>query len=118
MSNEAQSPIDYEEFRRTPEFQQLKRRFRRFVFPLTVAFMVWFLGYVVLAAFAPDIMAIPIPGVVNLGMLLGLLQFVSTFVITMSYVSFANKRLDPVTTALRAELEAREATAGTTGGER
>ncbi|MGI8394077.1 DUF485 domain-containing protein [Leucobacter sp. W1038] len=117
MSNEAQSSIDYEEFRHTPEFQQLKRRYRGFVFPLTAAFMVWFLGYVALAAFAHDFMAIPVPGFVNLGMLLGLLQFVSTFVITMWYVRFANKKLDPLTTDLRAELESRDATSTTEEGQ-
>lgn len=117
MSNEARSSIDYEEFRESPEFQQLKRRYRRFVFPLAVAFMVWFLGYVLLAAFAHDLMATPIPGFVNLGMLLGLAQFVTTFAITMWYVSFANRRLDPVTTQLRAELESREASQPSSEGE-
>lgn len=97
--------IDYEAFQARPEFQAYKRRFRRFVFPLTVAFMVWFLLYVFLAAYAHDLMATPVPVFVNLGILLGLAQFVTTFAITMWYVSFANRKLDPVTEELRAELE-------------
>lgn len=96
--------IDYEAFQASADFQNLKGRFRRFVFPLTIAFMAWFLAYALLAAFAHDLMAIPLLGM-NVGLWLGLLQFVSTFAITMTYVSFANKRLDPVTTQLRAELE-------------
>ena len=100
-------PIDYEAFQARPEFQDYKRRFRRFVFPVTVAFMLWFLGYVVLAAYAHDFMAQPLFGM-NVGLVLGLAQFVTTFGITMWYVSFANRNLDPATTKLRVELEALE----------
>lgn len=100
----AEHPIDYEVFQAQPEFQALKRRFRGFVFPVAIAFMVWFLGFVVLAAFAHELMAIPFLGM-NVGLWLGLAQFVTTFGITMWYVRFANRRLDPLTTELRAELE-------------
>ncbi|MBK0418492.1 DUF485 domain-containing protein [Leucobacter sp. CSA1] len=100
----APEPIDYEAFQARPEFQEYRRRFRRFVFPLAAAFMIWFLGFVILGAYAHDLMARPLLGM-NVGLWLGLAQFVTTFGITMWYVSFANKRLDPATTALRAELE-------------
>ncbi|SDQ52637.1 DUF485 domain-containing protein [Leucobacter chromiiresistens] len=100
-------PIDYVAFQARPEFHELKHRFRRFVFPLAAAFMLWFLLYVVLAAFAHDFMAAPMLGM-NVGLWFGLAQFVTTFAITMAYVRFANRRLDPRTTALRAELEAME----------
>ncbi len=109
MTTESHPPaegavIDYEAFQARPEFQDYKHRFRRFAFPLTIAFMVWFLLYVVLAAFAHDFMAQPLLGL-NVGLWLGLGQFVTTFGITMWYVSFANRRLDPATEQLRAELE-------------
>lgn len=110
--------IDYEAFQQTGDFQEYKHRFRRFAFPLTVAFMVWFVLYVLLAAFAHDFMAQPFLGL-NVGLWLGLAQFVTTFGITMSYVAFANKHLDPATEKLRAELEALEAgnaASGTTEG--
>ena len=115
MSDEHPPPqgdaIDYEAFQARPEFQEYKHRLRRFVFPLAIAFMLWFLLYVVLAAFAHEFMAQPLFGM-NVGLWLGLGQFVTTFAITMWYVSFANKRLDPSTTELRAELERLEAAAG------
>lgn len=108
MSNEPrgfeETPIDYEAFQARPEFQEYKHRFRRFVFPLAAAFMIWFLLYVILAAYAHDFMAQPLLGL-NVGLWLGLAQFVTTFGITMWYVSFANKRLDPATVELRGELE-------------
>lgn len=89
-------------------FRTLKRRHRGFVFPLAVAFLVWYFLYVLLAAYARDFMATPVIGDVNIGLLFGLGQFVTTFAITMAYVSYANRRLDPVATELREELEAAE----------
>lgn len=97
--------VDYVAFQARPEFRELKHRFRSFVFPLAVAFMLWFLLYVVLAAYAHDLMATPMLGL-NVGLWFGLAQFITTFAITMAYVRFANRRLDPRTAALRAKLEA------------
>lgn len=98
--------VDYQEVQSRPEFQQLKRTHRRFVFPMAVVFLAWYLAYVLLAAFAPQVMAIPVLGNINLGIVLGLAQFLTTFAITAAYVSFSNTSLDPRSSALRQELEA------------
>ncbi|GAA1225961.1 DUF485 domain-containing protein [Rhodoglobus aureus] len=103
--------LDYQEEEKDPAFVELKRRHRSFVFPLTVFFLVWYFSYVILAAYAHDFMATPVFGVINVGLLLGFGQFVSTFVITMTYVSFANRRLDPLAAQIRADLESKESTA-------
>jgi len=89
----------------SPEFQELRSRLRRFVFPMTAFFLVWYATYVLLGAFAHDFMAIKVLGNVNVGLLLGLGQFVTTFVITGFYVRFANKELDPRAEAIRSKLE-------------
>lgn len=89
----------------SPEFQKLRSKLRRFVFPMTAFFLLWYALYVVLGAFAHDFMAIKVFGNVNVGLLLGLGQFVTTFVITGIYVRFANRELDPRAAALRAQLE-------------
>lgn len=89
----------------SPEFQDLRNRLRRFVFPMTAIFLVWYGVYVVLGAFAHDFMATPVWGNVNVGLVIGLGQFVSTFVITGLYVRFANRELDPRATAIRERLE-------------
>ncbi|OBF14506.1 DUF485 domain-containing protein [Mycobacterium sp. ACS4331] len=89
----------------SPEFQELRTRLRRFVFPMTVFFLLWYALYVALGAFAHDFMAIRVFGNVNLGLLIGLGQFLTTFVITGLYVRFANRELDPRAEAIRAELE-------------
>jgi uncharacterized membrane protein (DUF485 family) len=89
----------------SPEFQELRNRLRRFIFPMAALFLLWYLGYVLLGAYAHDFMATPVFGEINIGLLLGLGQFVSTFVITGLYVRFANRELDPRAAALRTELE-------------
>ena len=42
---------------------------------------------------------------ITVGLIFGLLQFVSTFAITIWYVRYADRRLDPLATQLREELE-------------
>jgi uncharacterized membrane protein (DUF485 family) len=88
-----------------PEFTELRNRLRRFVFPMTAFFLLWYGLYVLLGAFAHDFMATKVWGNINLGLLIGLGQFVSTFVITGLYVRFANRELDPRAAAIRAQLE-------------
>lgn len=100
--------IDYEYIQQTPKFQRLRKKQRSFVFPMTAFFLAWYLVFVLLGAFAPEFMATPVIGNINLGLLLGLAQFVTTFVITMWYVRFANTKLDPDASALREELTAIE----------
>jgi uncharacterized membrane protein (DUF485 family) len=50
-------------------------------------------------------MAIKVTGNVTIGLIFGLLQFVSTFAITMIYVRFANRYLDPVSSRIREQVE-------------
>jgi uncharacterized membrane protein (DUF485 family) len=89
----------------SPEFAELRSRLRRFVFPMSAAFMIWYLGYVLLASYAPQIMAIPLLGYINVGLVLGLLQFVTTFVITGLYVRYADARIDPIAESIRTRME-------------
>ena len=89
----------------SPEFQDLRTRLRKFVFPMTAFFLIWYGIYVLLGAFADDFMAIKVFGNVNVGLIIGLGQFLTTFVITGLYVRFANRELDPRSAAIREELE-------------
>jgi uncharacterized membrane protein (DUF485 family) len=97
--------VDFETVQQEPKFQELRRRHRSFVFPMAIAFLLWYFAYVLLADYAHDFMSIKVIGNINVGLILGLLQFVSTFAITMWYVSFANKKLDPIAAEMRSELE-------------
>lgn len=101
----ASDSTDYRAVVESERFGELKRRHRSFVFPLAVLFLIWYFVYVLLAAYAHDFMSTPVFGDVNVGLLFGLGQFVTTFVITMAYVAYANRRLDPIATEIREELE-------------
>lgn len=103
------SAEDFAAMQSSPQFQELRSRLRRFVFPMTALFLVWYLSYVLLGAYAHDFMATKVIGTINLGLLLGLGQFVSTFVITWLYVRFANKELDPRAASIRNYLEGGQA---------
>lgn len=95
----------YEEVQDSAEFADLRSRLRRFVFPMSAAFLIWYLAYVLLASYARDFMAIKVLGNINMGLVIGLLQFVTTFVITTVYVRYANKNLDPAAERLRKRIE-------------
>ena len=102
------TPEEYLAAQDSPEFQELKRRFRRFAFPMTVAFFTWYLLYVLLSTYAHDFMSTRVLGNVNVGLLLGLAQFLTTWVITHLYVAHANRRTDPIADEMRERLEAHE----------
>lgn len=85
----------------SPGFQKLRTTLRRFVFPMSLFFLLWYAAYVLLGAFAHDFMATKVWGNINLGLILGLLQFVTTFGITFLYVRFANRDLDPQAEEIR-----------------
>ena len=96
---------NYVAVQNSPEFRELRSRLRRFVFPMTAVFLLWYFAYVLLGAFAHDFMATKVWGNINIGILIGLGQFVTTFLITFIYVRFANRELDPRAEAIRDEME-------------
>ena len=100
---------DYLAVQASPEFQELRSRLRRFVFPMSGLFLIWYFAYVLLGAFAHDFMAIKVWGNINVGLLIGLGQFFTTFVITGAYVRFANREIDPRADVIRAKLEGGDA---------
>ena len=99
-------PEAYIRVEASPEFAELRRRYRGFAFPMTAAFLAWYFAFVHMAVFAPEWMSEPVWGVVNRGFVFGLLQFVSTGLITFLYVRHANNRLDPLAGEIREEMEA------------
>jgi uncharacterized membrane protein (DUF485 family) len=88
-----------------PRFRELRQRYRSFVFPWTVAFLAWYLLYVLLSAYARGFMDTKLVGNLNVAFLFGLLQFVSTFGIAWLYARYAANRLDPLADELRGEVK-------------
>jgi uncharacterized membrane protein (DUF485 family) len=87
------------------EFQELRRRYRSWAFPVTVGFVVWYLLYVILSGWARDFMGTKVFGNINIALIFGILQFVSTFLIAWAYARHADRKLDPLSDKLRGEIE-------------
>lgn len=99
----------YQEVQRSPEFAALRRRWRGYIFFMSGLFLAWFLVYVLLSDFAHGVVDTRL-GDTNftVGLLLGLLQFVSTAVITTLYVRFADRNLDPDAEMLKKRVEEKQ----------
>jgi len=90
-------PTDtYRTVQASEEFQELRRRFRAFVWPATIVFLAWYLLYVVLSGWARGFMGTEVLGNINVAYVFGLLQFVSTFLIAWLYARHMNRHVDPV----------------------
>jgi len=98
----------YRDVQVSPDFSELRRRFRRFVFPMTGLFLVWYFVYVLLADYAHGFMSHKVGGNITVALLFGIGQFVSTFAITMIYVRWADRRLDPDADRMRGQIEGDE----------
>ncbi|HEX2145140.1 MAG TPA: DUF485 domain-containing protein [Glycomyces sp.] len=87
-----------------PRFVELKRRLFRFIVPATVGFLAWYLLYVLLSAYARDFMGTIVFGNINVALLLGLCQFLSTFGIAWAYARYTAREFDPQAQALHDEI--------------
>ncbi|MFI9570974.1 DUF485 domain-containing protein [Microbispora rosea] len=101
-------PSVYERIQAGEQFQELRRRYRSWAFPMTIAFLVWYLLYVVLSGFARDFMGAKLFGNINVALVFGVLQFVSTFLIAWAYSRHAAAKLDPIADELHGEAESRD----------
>lgn len=104
----------YLEVQRSAAFQEVRRRYRRFVVPGVAVFLTWYVAYVVTATAAPGLMARPVVGAVNVAMLAGLGQFLTTFLLTWAYARHARLRRDR--SALELRWDTQELTRVTRGG--
>lgn len=93
--------IDYLALQQSPAFGELRRRRARFVVPATAFVFCSYLAIVLLAAYEPDLMTHELAGQVNVGLALGILQLVSTVVITTWYTRFARGTIDPLVDVIR-----------------
>ncbi|WP_407561660.1 DUF485 domain-containing protein [Streptomyces sp. 184] len=90
-----------------PEFQRVRRQYRRFVVPAALAFLAWYLSYVVAATAAPELMGRRVLGPVNVALLAGLGQFATAFLLTWAYARHARLRRDPAALDLRWDIAMR-----------
>lgn len=88
------------------DFIELRRRYTRFAFPATIAFMVWYITYVICNNWARGFMDTPVIGNINVAVVFGLLQFLSTFAIAAFYARHAGRTLDPLADKLHDDFDA------------
>ena len=93
--------IDWEAVERSPEFQELVARRRRFVIPATVFFLAWYLGFIALCGYAPDFMAESVYEGLTVGYVLALTQFVMVFALGIMYLRRSAKVYDPLAERVR-----------------
>ena len=108
MTTEAHDPTTTERYlavQRSDEFAQLRKTLRGFIFPMTIAFFLWYALYVLLSAYARGFMGAKLIGNINVALLFGLLQFVTTFVIAWYYARFAARKVDPIADKIARELK-------------
>ncbi|QES40844.1 DUF485 domain-containing protein [Streptomyces venezuelae] len=101
----APSTEEFTEVQESAEFGELRSAHRSFAFPLTVAFIAWYLVYVLLSNYAGEFMGTKLFGNINVALVLGLGQFLTTFLIAWFYSRHAASKLDPKAEAIRARME-------------
>jgi uncharacterized membrane protein (DUF485 family) len=105
----------YDRLHETSEFVELRKRYRGFVIPATVAFLAWYLLYVVMSNWAGDFMGTKVVGNINVALIFGLLQFITTFGLAWLYSRFSNAKLDPLARDLEQSYRDQAGTDGQRG---
>ncbi len=95
----------YEELARSDDFHELRKRYRAFAIPWTLAFLAWYLLYVLMSNYATGFMDTRVVGNINVALVFGLLQFVSTFGIAILYSRHAARRFDPLADRLKGRYD-------------
>ena len=101
----SESHASYERIAASEDFATLRKRHRSFAIPATLAFMAWYLLYVLLSNYADGFMSTRLIGNINVALVLGLLQFVTTFLIAYLYSRYSNKNLDPLAARLQGQYD-------------
>jgi uncharacterized membrane protein (DUF485 family) len=91
-----QERIDWKAVERSPEFRELVAARRRFVLPATIFFLAWYLGFILLAGYAPDFMARSVYEGLTVGYCLALTQFVMVGTLGIMYLRRAERIYDPL----------------------
>jgi uncharacterized membrane protein (DUF485 family) len=87
---------DWEGIERSEEFRELVKRRRSFVVPATIFFLAFYMGFILLAGYAPDFMAESVYEGLTVGYCLALTQFLMVFVLGLWYLRKADREFDPL----------------------
>jgi uncharacterized membrane protein (DUF485 family) len=93
---EAGLDVDWDEIERSPEFQELVKRRKAFVLPGTIFFLAWYMGFILLVAYAEDFMSERVYEGLTVGYCLALTQFVMVLVLGLWYLRKSDNEFDPL----------------------
>jgi uncharacterized membrane protein (DUF485 family) len=93
---EAGQDVDWEAIERSPEFQELVKKRKAFVLPGTIFFLAWYMGFILLVAYAEDFMSRRVYEGLTVGYCLALTQFVMVLVLGVMYLRKADHEFDPL----------------------
>jgi uncharacterized membrane protein (DUF485 family) len=88
--------IDWQAIEAAPEFQELVRKRRSFVLPATIFFLAWYMGFILLTAYAEGFMSERVYEGLTVGYCLALTQFVMVVVLGLTYLRRAANVYDPL----------------------
>ena len=88
--------VDWHAVSQSPEFRELIAARRRFVLPATIFFLAWYIGFILLAGYAPDFMARSVYEGLTVGYCLALTQFVMVFALGIMYLRRSERVYDPL----------------------
>ena len=91
-----QERVDWNAVEQSPEFKELIAARRRFVLPATIFFLSWYIGFILLAGYAPDFMKRSVYEGLTVGYCLALTQFVMVFALGLMYLRRSERVYDPL----------------------
>jgi uncharacterized membrane protein (DUF485 family) len=80
--------------RDNPKLAELTQKRTKFGWQLSILMLAIYYGFILVVAFAPSVLGIPISGVITLGIPVGVFIIVTAFVLTGIYVRRANSEYD------------------------
>ena len=90
-----EAATDWQAIERSPEFQELVKARRSFLVPATIVFLVGSIGYLLLAAFVQDFLAMDVGGI-PVAFLAAVTQVLLTWAITWAYLRKADSTFEPL----------------------
>lgn len=96
-----------ERIKRHPLYSELVNKRKRFAWILTILMLFIYYGFILLIAFAPQVLAVPLSAgtVTTIGIPVGVVIIISAFVLTGIYVVRANGEFDRLTQSIREDLQ-------------
>jgi uncharacterized membrane protein (DUF485 family) len=93
---DAEQDIDWRAIEESPEFQELVRKRKSFVLPGTIFFLAWYMGFILLTAYAESFMSERVYEGLTVGYCLALTQFLMVVVLGLMYLRRSDKVFDPL----------------------